>query len=91
MWTPRRIEFDRTTPYTLEQDGFSKRLNRTFRETMSSMPHDSKLPALLGEAATTAAYVRNRLPHGDDYEVKTLYEIYTGHKPSFGHLRPLID
>ena len=89
IWTPKGVEFEFTTPYTPEQNGYSERLNRTITESMRSMLFDSKLPVeFWGEAAKTAAYIQNRLPLGDDYGAKTPYKIYTGHKPSVKHLRP---
>ncbi len=52
-----------TVRYTPEQDGAAERLNRTLMERVRAMLEDSGLPKpYWGEAACTAAYIRNRSP-----------------------------
>ena len=87
IWTG--VDFEITTPYTPEQNGFAERLNRTITECVRCQLYDSQLPMeFWGEAALTANYLRNRLPLGDKYGAKTPYELYTKRKPHVEHLRP---
>ena len=89
IWTPKGVDFETTTPYTPEQNGFAERLNRTITECIRCQLYDSQLPMeFWGEAALTANYLRNRLPLGDKYGAKTPYELYTMRKPYVKHLRP---
>ena len=47
-----------TCPYTPEQNGVSKRLNRTFIETARSMIYHAKVPLMFWEeAVNTAVYL----------------------------------
>ena len=75
-----------TTRYTPEQNGAAERLNRTILERVRAMLEDSGLPKeMWGEAACTAAFIRNRSPaSGRD---KTPWELFFGKKPDVSTLR----
>ena len=80
------VTFEYTTTYTPEQNGVSKRLNRSLITMARAMLLDSKLPTRFwGEAVTTACYIRNRTPIGPGG--KTPEEAYSGKRPYIGHLR----
>lgn len=75
-----------TTAYTPEQNGVAERLNRTLVTKARSMLAAAELPKKLwGEAVYTACYLKNITPvRGTD---KTPEELWTGRKPTGGHLR----
>nr|GEV60966.1 hypothetical protein [Tanacetum cinerariifolium] len=73
---------------TPQQNGITKRKNRTIIEATRTMLADSLLPILFwAEAVNTACYVQNRVlvtkPHN-----KTPYELLLGRIPSIGFMRP---
>ena len=64
---------------------FEKR-NRMLNDMIRSMiSHTTLLDNLWGETLKSAAYILNRVP--TKATNKTSYEIWTGRKPSLGHLR----
>jgi len=73
---------------TPQQNGVAERMNRVLQERARSMLIDSGLRAeLWGEAINTASYLRNRSPSRGVEEKLTPEEIWSGWKPSIGHLR----
>lgn len=57
------IQHQTTAPYTPEQNGLAERMNRTIVEKIRCMLVDSNLDKQhWAEAASTAAYIVNRLP-----------------------------
>ncbi|GJW93307.1 ribonuclease H-like domain-containing protein [Tanacetum coccineum] len=75
-------------PETPQQNGVSKRKNRTLIEEARTMLVDSVLPTTYwAEAVSTACYVQNRVlvtkPHN-----KTPYELLHGRPPSISFMRP---
>nr|GEV91276.1 putative ribonuclease H-like domain-containing protein [Tanacetum cinerariifolium] len=73
---------------TPQQNGISKRKNRTLIEAARTMLADSLLPSSFwAEAVNTACYVQNRVlvtkPHN-----KIPYELLLGRIPSIGFMRP---
>ncbi|GKA93921.1 putative ribonuclease H-like domain-containing protein [Tanacetum coccineum] len=73
---------------TPQQNGVSKRKNRTLIEEARTMLVDSVLPTTYwAEAVSTACYVQNRVlvtkPHN-----KTPYELLHGRPPSISFMRP---
>src|SRR5436190_4236158 len=70
---------------TPSQNGVSERRNRTLKDMVRSMISHSSLPeSLWGDALKTAVYILNRVP--TKAVPKTPYEMWTGKKPSIGHL-----
>ena len=83
----RGISHEFTNPYKPEQNGVSARLNRTLIESARSMMYHAKLPLKFwAEAASTAAYLRNRSP---TIAVNGMipYECWFGQKPNVSNLR----
>ena len=75
-----------TNPGTPQQNGVSKRRNRTLIEMVRSMMCCTKLPTFLwGEALKTANYLANRIPTKATNMIP--YEIWCKRKPSLAHLR----
>ncbi|GJX24978.1 retrovirus-related pol polyprotein from transposon TNT 1-94 [Tanacetum coccineum] len=73
---------------TPQQNGVTKRRNRTLIEATRTMLADSKLPTTFwAEAVSTACYVQNRIlvvmPHN-----KTPYELFRCFKPALSFMRP---
>ena len=57
------IEHQLTIPYTLEQNGVSKRRNRSVMEMARCMLHEKELPKTFwAEATNIAVFLQNRLP-----------------------------
>ena len=78
----RGISHEFTNAYALEQNGVPERLNRTLIESARSMMYHAKLPLnFWAEAASTAAYLRNRSPT-TAVNSMTSYECRFGQKPS---------
>ncbi|GJS43333.1 putative ribonuclease H-like domain-containing protein [Tanacetum coccineum] len=73
---------------TPQQNGITKKRNRTLIEAARTMLADSKLPTTFwAEAVNTTCYVQNRViivkPHN-----KTPYELFRGRTPSLSFMRP---
>ncbi|GJU87301.1 retrovirus-related pol polyprotein from transposon TNT 1-94 [Tanacetum coccineum] len=73
---------------TPQQNGVTKRRNRTLIEAARTMLADSKLPTTFwAEVVNTACYVQNRVlvvkPHN-----KTPYELFHGKTPTLSFMRP---
>jgi hypothetical protein len=80
------IVHQRSAPYTPEQNVVAERYNRTLVERMRALLNEFQLPTFLwGEAAKTAAYLRNLMPKSG--QKLSPYELMFGVKPSADHLR----
>ncbi|CAI7888308.1 unnamed protein product [Closterium sp. NIES-54] len=76
-----------TTPYTPQQNGAAKRLNRTLVEAVRSLLQHSKLGSeWWGEASSLAAWIRNCLPT-KVLPGTTPFEAWSGTKPNLSRLR----
>ena len=81
------IEHQYTIPKTPEQNGVSKRMNRTLIEKVRSMLAESRLPQKFwAEALSTAVYLINRSPT-KALDNTTPFEAWYGKKPNVSHLR----
>jgi hypothetical protein len=81
------IARQKTTPYTPQQNGVAKRMNKTLMEKARSMLNGAKLAQEFWvEAVGTTCYLVNQSPSSalDD---KTPHEVWSGKKPSLRHLR----
>lgn len=80
------IKHEKTVPYTPEQNGVAERMNRSIVERVRCMLIDSSLnKKFWAEAASTAAYLLNRIPcRGND---ETPEERFTNQKPDLSHLK----
>src|SRR4051812_17741618 len=75
-----------TMPYTPQQNGVAERRNRTLMDMVRCMMAQASLPiSFWGDALLTAAYLLNQVP-SRSVEL-TPYELWTGSKPTLGHLR----
>ena len=73
--------------YSHQHPGKCERLHQTIMRLGRAMLIDSKLPAMFyAEAQLTAAYLYNRMVHGNDSI--TPYEHIYGRPPNVSHLRP---
>lgn len=82
------IRTETTVAYTPSQNGVAERLNRTLITKTRTLLSAAELPVKLwGEAVHTANYLRNNTPMDTDAGQKSPEEIWTGKKPSLGHLR----
>ena len=73
---------------TPQQNGVAERLNRTLQEKARSMMVSSGMNGKFwGEAVMSACYLRNRSPSRALAQEKTPEEMWSGWKPSVGHLR----
>ena len=77
-----------TPPYSHESAGVAERYNRTIATMMRSMMINMKSKFLWAEAAATAVYTKNRLPHSALPKQQTPYEALKSEKPSIKHLQP---
>ena len=82
------IQHQTTIPYTPQQNGVAERANRTIVECARTMIHAQGLgKEFWGEAVVTATYLKNRSPTKSTDNNRTPYEVWTGRKPSLGHLQ----
>ena len=73
---------------TPQQNGIAERRNRTMLDMMRSMLSDASLPKFFwGYTLQTAVYLINRI--SSKCKPKTPFELWTGHKASFRHIRIL--
>ena len=82
------IVSEMTPPYSHESAGVAERFNRTITTMMRSMMINMQSKFLWAEAAATAVYIKNRLPHSTLPNNQTPYEALKGEKPSIKHLQP---
>lgn len=82
------ITLEATAPYTPEQNGRSKRDNRTIVEAARTLLQAKGLPSQLwAEATATAVYTLNRTGQSRNGGSRTPYELWTGRKPDHSHMR----
>ena len=86
-WTMEMgIHHETSATYTPEQNGTSKRVNRTIMESARSMMHASGAPSWIwAEAVNCAVYIRNRIPSSS--RIKSPFEILNNWKPSVSHIK----
>ena len=71
---------------TPQQNSVAERRNRTLLDMMRSMLSNSSLPkSFWGYALQAYVFLINRVPYKSI--PKTSFELWTGHKPSLGHIR----
>ena len=76
-----------TAPYSPQQNGVVERKNQTIMSCVRSMLKEKNLPLeLWAEAVNTCVYVLNR-SYTKSLKGETLYEKWSGRKPSIDHLR----
>jgi transposase InsO family protein len=81
------MERQLTVSYTPQKNGVSERKNQIVMEIVKSMLHEKGLPKTLwAEAIYTAVYLMNRCTTKAVWG-KTLFEAWSGRKPSIKHLR----
>ncbi|CAL8132317.1 unnamed protein product [Prunus armeniaca] len=74
-----------TNPGTPQENGVSKRRNRTLKDMVRSMIGNTDLPKFLwGDAIKTTNYILNRCPSKS--VPKTPFELWNKRKPSLNHL-----
>nr|GEV54160.1 hypothetical protein [Tanacetum cinerariifolium] len=84
----KEIKREFSVPRTHQQNGITKRKNRTLIEAARTMLPDSLLPIpFWAEAVNTACYVKNRVLLTKPQN-KTPYEHLLGKTPSIGFMRP---
>lgn len=79
-----------TIPYTSHQNGLAERNIQTTENSVRAMIKEADLPLeFWDEAATTDAYIRNRVATGPEVKEKRVSpeEAYTGQIPSLDHIR----
>jgi len=77
-----------TPPYAHESNGIAERFNRTIVTMMRTMMIDISSKFLWAEAAATAVYIKNRIPHSRLPDRMTPYQALYGRKPSIKHPQP---
>jgi transposase InsO family protein len=81
------IQHDITTPYSPSSNGIAERMNRTIFDIVRPMMSKSGAPqSLWAEAASTAMYIRNRLPSRSINDLSP-HEAWFGSKPELSHIR----
>lgn len=79
------IIYELTAPYSPQQNGITKRKNRTLKDMMNSMLVSSGLTDnMWGEAVLSAGYILNRVPHKK--LDKTSYELWNSLAPNLKNL-----
>lgn len=82
------IRHETTAANTPQQNGVAERFNRTLFETTLALMHAFNIPqSLWAELASTAVYLRNRLPTRANKNGTTPFELWYGRKPCVSHLR----
>ncbi len=83
------IKVSLTTIHTPQHNGIAERVNRTLMEMARSMLFHAKLPIQFwSEAVQCASKILNyRISRGDEQGLKTPFEIWTGTKPDYNHLK----
>lgn len=80
------IQYQRTAPYTPQQNGVAERKNRTLIEMARCMLLESGLDKKFwGEAVSMVNFIQNRLPVKEI--LKTPHEHWYGIKPYIGHFK----
>jgi len=74
------ITVEHTPPYSHESNGLAERFNRTIITMMRSMMMDMDSKFLWAEAAATAVYIKNRLPHSAIPATRTPFEALNGNQ-----------
>ena len=81
------IAWQNSTPYTPQQNGVTKRMNKTLMEKPRSMLKGARLgQEFCAEVVETACYLVNRSP-SSTLENKTPHEVWNSKKPYISHLR----
>lgn len=76
-----------TVPGTPQQNGLTKRFNRTILDKVRCMLSNAKIPKVFWEeTVNTAKYIINRSP-SSALDFKTPQEIWTGMTTKLSHLR----
>lgn len=87
FFTEKGISLEKTLRYHHKQAGIIERSQRTVQSIMQCLLFGSDLPkSFWSLAATTAAYLHNRIPNGNTGD-KTPQEILLNEKPNVDHLR----
>lgn len=87
LFAVEHVDLFTSAPRTPEQNGTAERNNRVIIETVRTLLAQSDLPSSLwAEAASTAVYLRNRVPK-KGLKI-TPYEIFVGRKPNVSHIVP---
>jgi len=82
------IHHEMMNAYTLQENGISKRMNRTLVEMARAMLSDTGLPnAYWADAILYATHILNCVPTCAIADGLTLHEAFTGNRPSVAHLR----
>ena len=80
------IKHEYSPAYSHESNGLAERFNRTLITMVRGMLNSSGLPLTFwSEAASTAVYTKNHLPH-QALNKTTPYEAINARKPSIKHL-----
>jgi hypothetical protein len=83
---PYGVKFEPSVPYHPQLNGVAERANRTLFDQVRAMLSDGKLPDVFwAEAAITAAYLHNKMPHGP--KKKAPDSIWHRESVSIAHLK----
>lgn len=75
--------------YTPEYNGVAERANRTIQETLRALLFQANMPyRFWADAARTAVFVRNMLPHSSLHNKASPYELWYGKSPDYFMLKP---
>nr|GEV92566.1 ribonuclease H-like domain-containing protein [Tanacetum cinerariifolium] len=84
----KEIKREFSNARTPQQNGVSKRINRTLIEAAKTMLADAKLHVTFwAEAVNTACYVQNKILVNKSHN-KTPYELFNSRSPAIGFLKP---
>lgn len=87
FFADKGIKHETIVPHSHESNGVAEWFNRRIHDMVRTAGVTSGLPRnLWGEAMAMQTHVKNRLPHSNFKNI-TPFEVYTGHKPTIGHLR----